>query len=146
MVAPSIWGAAGARGAGWAREKWDRSQSGGVGRWVGCRMEDHGAPRGLHVPPPSGPCCDPAIACRLSGSVPFKACTLPTAGGGCSFLPGNPGLGPGHLLPSFLTPLGFTFHLCRMMEPAQLLCLTNGENPVKTEKCTPECKLNFREQ
>lgn len=38
MVAPSIWGAAGARGAG--RAAWGGSRPGRVGRGVGCRTEE----------------------------------------------------------------------------------------------------------
>lgn len=54
MVAPSIWGAAGVRGAG--RAAWGGSRPGGVGRWVGCTAEDQdGAQPWLLSPPPSLP-------------------------------------------------------------------------------------------
>lgn len=71
MVAPSIWGAAGARGAG--RAAWGGSRPGGVGRWVGCRTEDQdGAQHWLHSPPSLPPCL-PASSCRLPSTHPQVA-------------------------------------------------------------------------
>lgn len=73
MVAPSIWGAAGARGAG--RAAWGGSRPGKVGRggWGAGSRTRMGLSNGCAVLPPSFPLCHPTSSCRLSSTCPQEA-------------------------------------------------------------------------
>lgn len=99
-MAPSIWGAAGVRGAG--RAAWGGSRPGGAGRWVGCRAEDQDGAQPWLLSPPSLPAIQtppadspppapggssPLMANQADLCCPTRALSLPEIL--CTFPPGQ---------------------------------------------------------